>query len=358
VLIRVRADLLYDPVFDHHSLNLETGQGWLDLREARISMTPVDFADLKVGRQILTWGTGDLIFINDMFPKDWQSFFIGRDQEYLKAPSDSAVVSVFTETVNFDLVYTPRFDSDRYIDGSRISYFNPSLGRIAGRDAIVEVDKRDTWFKDDEVALRLFRNLRGYELALYGYRGYWKSPAGMDPANGKSTFPPLSVYGSSVRGPAGPGIANLEFGYYNSRSDEGGDDPLIRNSELRFLAGYEQELATDLTAGLQYYLEYMLQYNAYRDTLPPGQHPRDEARHLLTLRLTQLLMRQNLKLSFFGYYSPSDEDFYLRPNVSYKIDDHWTAEIGGNVFWGEHDWTFFGQFRDNTNVYAGVRWGY
>lgn len=356
--IRVRADLLYDPVFDHHSLNLETGQGWLDLREARISLTPVDFADLKIGRQILTWGTGDLLFINDMFAKDWQSFFIGRDQEYLKAPSDSAVVSVFTGAVNFDLVYTPRFDPDRYIDGSRISYFNPALGRIAGRNAIVKVDKRDTWFKDDEIAARLFRTIRGYELALYGYRGYWKSPAGMDPADGKSTFPPLSVYGASFRGPAGPGIANLEFGYYDSRSDRGGDDPLVRNSELRFLAGYEQEIATDLTAGLQYYLEYMLQYGPYRDTLPPGQHPRDEDRHLLTLRLTQLLLRQNLELSFFGYYSPSDEDLYLRPNISYKIDDHWTAEIGGNIFWGEHDWTFFGQFEKNTNIYAGVRYGY
>ena len=356
--IRVRADLLYDPVYDHHSLNLETGQGWLDLREARVSLTPAGFADLKIGRQILTWGTGDLVFINDMFPKDWQSFFIGRDQEYLKAPSDSAVVSLFSEAANLDLVYTPRFDPDRYIDGSRISYFNPSLGRIAGRDAVVEVEKRDAWFKDDEIAARLFRNLQGYELALYGYRGYWKSPAGMDPATGKSTFPPLSVYGASVRGPAGSGIGNLEFGYYDSRTDQGGDDPLVRNSELRFLAGYEQELATDFTAGLQYYLEYMLEYNAYRDTLPPGQHPRDEARHLLTLRLTRLLLRQNLKLSFFGYYSPSDEDFYLRPNINYKIDDHWTAEIGGNVFWGEDDWTFFGQFRDNTNVYAGVRWGY
>ncbi|MHC4544612.1 MAG: hypothetical protein ACYSYL_08810, partial [Planctomycetota bacterium] len=62
-------------------------QGDFDLREAYIFTQPLEFMDLKVGRQILTWGTGDLIFINDMFPKDWKSFFIGRDTEYLKAPS-------------------------------------------------------------------------------------------------------------------------------------------------------------------------------------------------------------------------------------------------------------------------------
>ena len=75
------ADFVYDPVLDHHSLRLETGGGWLDLRQASVAFSPAKFADVKIGRQILTWGTGDLIFINDLFPKDWQSFFIGRVME-------------------------------------------------------------------------------------------------------------------------------------------------------------------------------------------------------------------------------------------------------------------------------------
>jgi hypothetical protein len=73
--------------------------------------------DVKLGRQILTWGTGDLIFINDLFPKDWISFFIGRDTDYLKAPSDAIKVSLFGEQANLDIVYTPQFDSDRFIEG-------------------------------------------------------------------------------------------------------------------------------------------------------------------------------------------------------------------------------------------------
>lgn len=356
--IRVRTDLLYDPVYDHQTIDLETGRGWLDLREARFSVTPLDFMDLKIGRQILTWGTGDMLFINDMFPKDWQSFFIGRDTEYLKAPSDAAGVSFFTDLFNTDLIYTPRFNADRYINGSRLSYYNPMLGRIAGRDAIIQIENRNSWFTDDELALRLSRNIQGYEAALYGYRGYWKSPAGMEPATGKATFPRLAVYGGSLRGAVGPGIANLEFGYYDSEQNRNGSDPLVKNSELRFLAGYEQEIAANFTAGLQYYLEYMLQYDQYRDMLSPEQHSRDEARHVLTLRLTRLLMQQNLILSFFGYYSPSDRDFYFRPNIHYQIDDHWSAEVGGNIFWGEHDWTFFGQFRKDTNLYTGIRYGF
>jgi len=68
--VKVKGDLLGD---------LVTEEGDFDLREANIFTRPTDFMDVKVGRQILTWGTGDLVFINDLFPKDWQSFFIGRN---------------------------------------------------------------------------------------------------------------------------------------------------------------------------------------------------------------------------------------------------------------------------------------
>ena len=46
-------------------------------------------------------------------------------------------------------------------------------------------------------------------------------------------------------------IANAEFGYYDSRDDSNGSNPLIRNSEWRVLVGYEQEIAPELTGGVQ-----------------------------------------------------------------------------------------------------------
>jgi len=84
----------------------------------------------------------------------------------------------------------------------------------------------------------------------------------------------------------------------------------------------------------------------------------DACRHVVTFRVTKLLLNQNLTLSLFAYYSPSDSDAYLRPSVSYKIDDHWTVSVGGNVFLGTRGHTFFGQFDRNTNVYASVRYGF
>jgi len=346
---RIKSDFLYDGVVEGADI---------DIREANALFTPFEFIDLKVGRQILTWGTGDYIFINDLFPKDYNSFFIGRDDEYLKAPSDAVKASLYTKFFNLDFVYTPQFDPDRFIDGERLSYFNPQLGRLAGEDAKIRPHKRDEWFEDDEMALRFYRNIKGYDLALYGYNGFWKSPMGFDPQTGEATFPRLSVFGLSGRGKVWKGIGNIETGYYDSRDDRSGKNPFAPNSQFRFLAGYEQELAKDFTMGVQYYLELMSDYGAYERTLPPGSHAADEYRHVITLRLTKLLMYQNLRLSLFTFYSPSEQDIYARPNIHYRITDHWSAEAGANIFFGEEDHTFFAQFKDNTNVYLGLRWSF
>ena len=201
VTLRLTGDFLYDDLDDDRSVDLESGEGAFDLREASLVFSPSADTDVKLGRQILTWGTGDLVFINDLFPKDWVSFFIGRDVEYLKAPSDALKVSAFSSWANLDLVYTPRFDADRFIDGRRLSFFNTGQGRLTGRNAVVLADRPADAFEDDEWAARLYRNLGAYEVALYGYDGFWKSPAGADPASGRARFPPLSVLGASLRGP-------------------------------------------------------------------------------------------------------------------------------------------------------------
>jgi hypothetical protein len=355
--LQLRVDLVGDAVNSGADLDLEDGSGIIDLREANALFAPHELVDLKIGRQILTWGTGDLLFLNDLFPKDWQAFFIGRDVEYLKAPSDAVLISYFPDWGTLDIAYTPRFDPDRYIRGERLSYFNPLAGAVVGRDRILQVSQPNTWFQDDELAVRLSRTLSGVELAGYGYLGFWKSPSGFDAGSGQAIFPELAVYGASARGVLADGVANLECAWYDSRDDRSGANPLVPNSEQRLLIGYERELASNLTGSLQFYLEHMLHHDRYLATLPAGLTVKDENRQVLTLRLTKLLLNQTLTLSLFAYWSPSDQDHYLRPNVAYKVTDAWLVTAGGNLFGGDRS-AFFGQFEDNSNLYLGVRYSF
>ena len=339
--LETKGDLIFDAVLE----DVET-----DLRSFRLTFRPAGPVDLRLGRQVMTWGTGDLLFVNDLFPKDWRSFFIGRDEEYLKAPSDSLRIGWFPGKVGVDLVYTPEFESDRFIRGERISFWDPVAGGFRGDAMPLAFDRPD----DDEVSIRVYGNAGSYEISGYGYTGFWKSPGGFDSITMQATFPRLDVWGASVRGPLGPGIGNVEAGYYDSRDDPQGVDPFTNNSEVRLLAGYELELAPELTGGFQVYVERMLDHDAYRVNLPAGK-PRDENRYVLTTRITKLLKSQTLIPSVFVYYSPSDRDGYLRPKLAWKRSDRQIVEFGVNLFFGRDDFTFFGQFENNSNVYAAVR---
>lgn len=342
-----KVDLLYDDLEgDRGHVDLRSGEGWVDLRTASASFRPTFWMDVKAGRQVLTWGTGDLLFLNDLFPKDWQSFFNGRDVEYLKAPSDALWVSVYPGDWTLDAVWTPRFNADRYLDGDGISFF-PGQYTPENRLPVDEPDGME-W------ALRAARHVGSVETALYAYQGYWKSPGGMD-AEGRGIFPELRVWGASVLLPAAGGLVNAETAYYDSLEDREGSNPGINNSEVRFLAGYSRELKANLTLGVQGYVEWMQDHDAYTETLPEMQPARDEWRQLGTLRLTQLLLNQKLMLSGFVFYSPSDQDMYLRASAEYAWSDQWTGTLGANLFAGEKEHTFFGQFEDNSNLYVAIR---
>ncbi len=345
-VFKAKGDLLADGVVDQ-----VTGR----MRDLNLRFSPLANVDMKIGRQVLTWGTGDLLFINDFFAKDWQAFFIGRDDEYLKAPSNAVRTSVFFDLINIDLVYIPVFEGSVHISGERLSYWNGVLGRTAGDDYIFDLEERSSTGRDSEYAIRLSRTISSMELALYGYNGFWQTPEGMTWPDMKLRYPRLQAYGASLRKPLLGGIGNIETGYYHSSQADSGNDPLTRNSEYRLLLGFEREIGHNLTAAVQAYLEWMMDYDAYEETLMAGSPAKDEYRNVLTLRLTKMLMNQNLILSLFTYYSPTDKDCYIRPKAQYKLSDQWLVEGGGNIFIGSDEHTFFGQFEDNTNVYVGLR---
>lgn len=357
VSLKVVTDIKYDTVEKEDDINLDRGLGPVDLRNLSLSFSPMDSLDIITGRQVLTWGTGDLLFINDLFSKDWNSFFIGRDLEYLKAPSDAIKISNFNDYFNMDFVWTPVFDSDRYISGERLNYFSGATGREVGLSGKFRANERTSVGDESEFSTRISKVVEGNEIALYGYKGFWKSPEGMN-SKGEFYFPELQVLGASLRTPLFGGVGNIEYGHYESKEDHLGNNSRVRNSEDRFLLGYEHELAKDFTGSLQYYVEAMNDYEAYEKTLPSGALKREEYRQMATVRLTKLLMNQDLTLSFFAFYSPSDQDGHLRPSMTYKITDDLRVDAGVNYFFGTSHRSFWGQFENNSNIYSGIRFSF
>ena len=330
--LSIKADVFYDHIDE------EAG---LDLREGYLDYVSGSW-DLRAGRQIITWGIGDLIFVNDVFPKDYEAFYAGRPLEYLKKGVDAVKVGLYPQAANIDLVVIPFFEPNIF---PREERFHNSMDPDA--DGPVET------LENTEAALRVYRNIGGYDASLYFYRGFFRSPS-LD-SDGEFFYPELSTYGASVEGRALSGILGFEAGYYDSRQDRDGDDPTVPNSSTRALVSYKKQIVEDLDIGVQYYVEYMHGYSDYESTLPAGYEKEDRLYHLSTLRLTRFVMHQSLRLSLFVFYSPSDDDYMLNPEVKYKFTDKVWAAVGGHVFDGNASGRF-GQLDKNDSAYLQMRY--
>ncbi|RKZ14327.1 hypothetical protein DRQ53_11795 [bacterium] len=331
---------------------------------------------MRVGRQPTTWGTGNLLFINDMFPKDWVSFFAGRDTQYLKNPVDAVRLGFFGLPVDVDLVYVPQFTPDTLPSGERLVFWAPGL--------VPTMNPTDE-LGNGELSVKLNRYVGSWNWALYGYVGRWKQPLGavpdmvappVDPSGLTSFYyPELNVWGASTRGGLFGGVASVEAGYYDSREDGSGDNVFVPNSEIRAMAGYERQWFTDFTGGLQFYAESMMDYGTAVDarqafidqavsggadeaTVEDQFFLKDELRTLVTLNLRKQWLYQTLTTSAFIYYSPSDVDSYTRLVVSYALNDEVTLTTGANLFTADDPRTMFGMNDTNDNIYARVRYGF
>ncbi len=347
-----RLDFLYDGVTDTYD--------W-ELREAYFRFRLGNNLDFKVGRQVLTWGTGDLIFINDVFAKDYQSFFIGRDDQYLKAPQNAIRGAWYNPVGEVSVVWSPRFEGNRLPEGIRLSYYSPLAGSIVGEanSQYMEPVEPEARYKNSELATRLQRRIGNFATALYFYRGFYKNPLGFDMSLGSPIYPRLHVYGASTRGPIAGGILWLEGGYNDSRDDTSGEDPMIPNSSVSTLVGFERQVIQNLTINFQWQADIMMDYEKYeQQASQQGGYVRDEVRHLLTTRWTKLLNSELVTLSAFVFYSPTDEDVYAKLSAEYKYTDQITLAAGANLFEGSYIETDFGQFQFNDNVWVKMTYGF
>lgn len=342
-----KSDLVLDPY---------TEKVRLDIREANASITASKWLDFKIGRQILTWGKGDLLFINDLFPKDFQSFFIGRELEYLKAPSDAFKTNVYFKGFQLNIIYTPRFDPDIFPTGNRLTFYDPLVG-FRGEANPLPYTQPHQWFAEDEYAIRLKRNIEGYDIALYGYHGFWKSPGGIDTNTNAYISPKLTTIGFSIEGAALGGITSFETGLYISE-DSKGSDPNINNGQLRWLLAYAKDFKNDWKSSLQYYQERTTQYDELISNLLPLSNQPNQTLHMLTLRIEKMFQQQKWRASLFTFYNVSAKDIYLRPSLSYKLTDAWKLDAGANIFTGTKDTTYWSQFSRNNNLYLGLKWSY
>ncbi|RMF19338.1 MAG: hypothetical protein D6761_00615, partial [Candidatus Dadabacteria bacterium] len=328
----------------------------VDVREALLIWRAADWLDVRAGRQTLTWGTGDLVFVNDLFPKDYVSFFIGRDDEFLKAPSNALRLGIWAGETAIDLVWMPLWEPDVYVTGQRLAWYDPTTGAVVAN--VFAAPTPALRWRNGAGALRVAHSWSGVELALYGYAGFEGQPLAFDPVAGTPEHPRLFAPGASIRAPLFGGLVYAETAALLYADDLDGTDPFEPNSRIKLLGGAERELWPKVTGGLQALWTRTLRYDELKANQPAGMAIPDQDHVWLTLRLRQQLLQDRLTLGLFAFVSPTDVDGYLRPTINWQPVDAVALTAGANVFAGRDAWTMFGQLEDNTNVYARLRYSF
>jgi len=315
-----------------------------------------DAVELRLGRQMMTWGVADRLFITDIWPKNWEAFYAGMPLEYMKLPTDALKASVFAGQTDIQVVLAPRAQVDIVPQPDRWLVYMPP--------GVVGERKPSATLAHGEAALRVHRPLGSWDVNLYAARTHWHQPdKGFDPVRGNIVYPRLNMYGATLQGGLVGGVLSLEGGYYQSVEDQDGTNPYVANSQWRWLASYEHELVSDVTLAVQLYGELMQHYDRYlpaaQGAYLAGLGPKPLPRHriMATANLRALMLNQTLTFTLFAM-GVQHGGRMVNPELNYAVNDALQVSLGGHVFFGGPDSWMLGMMKHDDNAYLWARFSF
>ena len=319
----------------------------LDVREAYLTK-PGAKLDLTIGKEIITWGVGDLLFLTDVFPKDWVAFITGVPIEYLKKGSVGIKADYYTGGTILEAIWIPVFDPDTLPSGKKLAFFSPFP-----EGTTVQQVKPASTLSNSELGLRASRMIRDYDMSFYLYSGWDRRPS-PDFTASVLEYHRLGMAGLSFQGPYRDYLLSGELAYYRTE-DTSGTNPAIPNPSVKWLLSLERTLKGNRVVSFQFFQELMLHHGAYLASLPPEFPQQPELETVLTARYRDTLHRETVKRTLFVLYNPTDRDYFVNAEWRQAVSDTLWYAVGLNLFGGENEWTQYGQFEKDSSLYFTVR---
>ncbi|MFB6345184.1 MAG: hypothetical protein ABEK50_05340 [bacterium] len=336
--------------------NDATNQSDVELRSGSVFLPISRSIEMKIGRQVLSWGPSQFEFINDHFAKDYRSFFVGRNLEFLKAPNDAVKFSYYGDWANLDLVASPAFEPDRLPQGQMIPLYHPGQRQLVNASNAPTVQTPDDSPAEGEYHLRLNQTFGRWETALYGYRGFVGQPKGW---NGSSTFyPELASAGFSLRGPLLDSIVWMEGSFNDIRNDLAGDTVNLPTDRAQLGLGLRYRTTRTVSYMVQAISSWQMDAEQYRDLLPSDNPESDRVRHRLQVATTRDYWSDRLTLELRGFVGLTEEDWHARAQTTYDWSDAITLSSGFLTYGREFATTRFGALEEHDMAFARLRYGF
>ncbi len=349
--------------------------------------------DFELGFMKVVWGKGDQIHVVDVLNSNDYTDFYNPDYIDRRIAVPMTKFNFYVgQQGKIEVAYVPTFTADniptysrwapqearaaaelakRYTGYLATQAYNAAgggaQGNIAATNLLAEYSDGEELYPNTETleygqaAVRFTNSFSGIDLGAIYYFGYNKQPSiqpsyadPMDPAspvvNLEIDYDRQHIFG--LEAGAAPAGFNLraEAAYYMTDDFEG-DDPVVHNHSIQYLAGFDRDLPLHNTnINIQAVGTYRLHNDEIENPYDVEYGEKDDATQtLITAKLSDSFNHDKVQPEVVGYYVIEEECWMVTPLITYSPVDDLEVEVSSGLFFGDQD-TTFGQFDKNNFI--------
>jgi hypothetical protein len=319
--------------------------------------------DIRLGKQQIVWGKADGVFITDIVSPLNLTEFLLPDFDEIRTGVIAAKLDYYVGNGTFEAIIIPQFTPTERPGQSSMWYIAPTFPAPPTFD----------WSKSDinpslentEVFLKYSAMTSKIDFEIMG--GYtWDDTPTMHVEKVMTPGPPPSLAGLNIT-PQHPRlyvaggsfsteikgiILRGEGAYFNGKYFQTADptavDAITQKDYINYVVGLDFSIG-GVKLSTQFIQKYIMDYEDGIDE--------NEFNNMATFLAHYDMLRETLHLELFSYVGLTNSDALIRPKISYDFDDSFNILLGGNIFVGDRDGQF-GQYQDNSMVYAKVKYNF
>ncbi|MCD6320127.1 MAG: DUF1302 family protein [Candidatus Desulfofervidaceae bacterium] len=346
-----------------------TGISWV--RELYLDFFS-DYLDVRLGKQIVTWGTADGIRILDQVnPLDYREFTL-KDWNEIKIPLWMTKIEV-VPTVNGSLqfLFIPDFEPNFSPPAGAPFAFKTTIlaaKKYAQLGATVTENRPAETFSNAKFGVRWRDIINGWEYTLNYLYGWNMNPETYAVSRTRfvKQYSRINLWGGSfsktiVNGPFQGLTVRGEFAYFKNvpaaYRNAQGQTAYHKIDKYQYVLGLDKYLISNWLFSFQFIqlINSQKDYQGYKFLLSSG-GPADKVSTYLTLKIATDFFHERLKPEILFIYG-DDNEWRISPKLYFEINDHLTTTAGMHIFVGKET-ELYGQFNDKNELFLEVRYSF
>ena len=330
-----------------------SGSSQTMLREGYFNFTAGE-VDFRIGKQIIVWGRADGINPTDNLTP--------RDYTLLTPESDDQRLGALAAKMTYHF-------QDTAVTGIWLQDFKPNVFPVPTTPGVYFSEQVQNV---NQGAIKLDKSGGTVDWSVSYFDGLDLNPdfnIGATSAAGTNLILQhnrIRVWGMDAATVLGHYGLRAEAAYTWTKNIN--DDPLVKKPFLYAVMGGDRTFTDNFNINIQYYFR---QVDNFKDPQNIANSPLrsiaiqgaissnqlDQFQHGISMRLSSKWLNETLEGEIAGVYSLTRNDYALKPKLIYAFNDQLKGTLGMDIYRGG-DNSFYGRLRDNSSLFAEIKYSF